>query len=177
MILSLCIFSLLILFINKYLTSVEKILSQSRNSCTLEHLKSHWRFRKSPPFVPILIQIIVFNDFPSYYFKIHFNISLPCTIMPQKPSLSFEFPHPNPLYISLPPIRAICPTLLTLLIFYQPNDRLCREYYKSLSLLHSLGRSKRYCIQSRTYLYDAVQIAPSATSKLEDHPFPILCCL
>jgi len=95
------IFSLLVLCINKYLTFVEQILPQPRTSS---------RFR-APEISLALSQTPIictypdnFDVFPSCYFKIHFNISLPCTTMPSKQSLSFGFPHQTQyMFLSPPP--------------------------------------------------------------------------
>ena len=53
---------------------------------------------------------------PSRFIKIHLNIIFTSRPGSSKWSLSFRFPHPNPVYTSFLPIRVTCPTHLTLLI-------------------------------------------------------------
>jgi len=53
----------------------------------------------------------------SHCLKIHLNIILPSTPVSPKWSLSLKFPHQNPTYACLLPIRATCPAHLILLDF------------------------------------------------------------
>jgi len=57
------------------------------------------------------------SPFPlqTHLLKIHFNIILPSTPGSPRWSLSFRFPHQNPVYVSLLPIRATYPAHLILL--------------------------------------------------------------
>jgi hypothetical protein len=75
--------------------------------------------------VPVLNQIS-----PDHFFKIHFNIIL-FTPRSSKLSLSFMFPHQNPVGFCSLPIRATCPTHVILLDFITPVK--LREKFKSWS--------------------------------------------
>ena len=75
--------------------------------------KVHYRIYKSPPPVPILSHINPVHASPSLFLIIIFNIILLPTIRSSKSSLSFGFPHQNPVCMS--PIRATWPAHLILL--------------------------------------------------------------
>ena len=67
----------------------------------------------------------------SYFLKIHLNITLLSKLGPPKWSLSFRFPHHNPVNISLLPLCAICPAHLILLYFI--TQTILGEEYRTFS--------------------------------------------
>ena len=102
--------------------------------------KVHYRTHKRPPPVSILNQPNPVHIYTSYPLEIHPNIIRPS--MPRSPqwSLSFRFPHQDPIHPLSLPIRATCPAHLILLDFI--TSTILGEEYKSFSsslcnLLHS----------------------------------------
>ena len=84
----------------------------------------------SPP-VPYLTQLDPVHTPTSHFLKIHLNIILPS--MPGFPqwSLSFRFPHQNPVCPLLSPIHTTFPAHLILLNFI--TQMILGEEYRSLS--------------------------------------------
>ena len=62
--------------------------------------KVHYRIHKCLPPVPILCQFDPFHTPTSHCLKIYLNIILPSMPGSPKWSLSFRFPHRNPVYVS-----------------------------------------------------------------------------
>ena len=77
------------------------------------------------------IPCILWN--PKVHYRIHriLNIILPSTPGYPKLSLSFRFPHKNPVYASPFPIRATCPAHLIILDYI--TRKTLGEQYRSLS--------------------------------------------
>ena len=93
--------------------------------------KVHYRIYKFPPPLPILSHIDTVIALTNHYFlKFHLNINLPSTPASPKWSLSLRFPHQNPVYASLLPIRATCPAHLILDFI---TRTILGEEYRSLS--------------------------------------------
>ena len=71
--------------------------------------KVHHCIHKSPPPVPILRRFDPLHISKSHFLKINFNIIPPSTPGFPKWSLSFRFPHQNPVYASHLPLTHYMP--------------------------------------------------------------------
>ena len=79
--------------------------------------------------VALLSQLDPVHSPTCYFLKIHRIIIFPSTPVSHKWSLSLTFPHQEPEYASLLPIRATCPTHLTLSHFI--TRKILGEQYRS----------------------------------------------
>jgi len=79
------------------------------------NLKVHYLVYNSPTLVPIFSYINLVHILPSYFFKIHFNTTLPS--MPKFPRWYFPsgFPIKSLQTFFFSPVYATCPTVLILL--------------------------------------------------------------
>ena len=93
--------------------------------------KVHYRTHKRPLPVSILGQPNPVHITTSHHLEIHPNIIHPS--MPRSPqwSVSFQFPHQDPIHPLSSPIRAACPAHLILLDFI--TRTILGEEYKSFS--------------------------------------------
>jgi len=109
----------------------EEFLASQEISRILWNSKVRYRSHKCQLPVPILIKLDPVHTPTSIFLKIHLNIILPSTPRSPKRSISFIFPHQNPVYASRLPIRPTCPANLILLDFIIRS--LLGEEYRSLS--------------------------------------------
>ena len=93
--------------------------------------KFHYRTHKRPPSVPILSQPNSVHIPTSHLLEIHLNIINPSTPRSPQWSLSFRFPHQDPIHPLSSPIRATCPPHLILLDFI--TRTMLGEEYRSFS--------------------------------------------
>ena len=91
--------------------------------------KVHYRTHKRPPSLSILGQPNPVHIPTSHLLEIHPNIIHPSTPRSPQWSLSFRFPHQDPIHPVSSPIRATCPAHLILLDFI--TRTILGEEYKS----------------------------------------------
>ena len=84
--------------------------------------KVHHRIHMCPPPVPILSRLYRVHTPTSHFLKIRLNIILPSMPGSPKWSLSFRFPHQNPVYASSLPHTRYVPHSSHSLRFYHPKN-------------------------------------------------------
>ena len=90
--------------------------------CILWNLKVHYRSHKCLPPLPFLSQLDPVHTPTSHFLKSHFNIILPSMSGSPKWSLSFRFPHQNPVYASPLPHTCCMPCPSYSSRFGHPNN-------------------------------------------------------
>jgi len=93
--------------------------------------KVYYRSHKCPLPVPILSQLHPVHTPTPHFLKIHLNIILPSRPGSPKWSLSFMFPHQNPVYASPLPHTRYMSRPSNFFRFYHPNN--IGWEYRSLS--------------------------------------------
>ena len=84
--------------------------------------KVHYRTHKCPPPLPSLSQLHPIPTTPSHFLKTHLNISLPSTSGSPQLSLTFRFPHQNPMNTSPLPHTRHMPRTSRSSRFYHPHS-------------------------------------------------------
>ena len=102
----------------------------------------HYPTQKCPPPLPILSQLRPVPTTPSHFLKIHLNIILPSTSGSPQWSLSFRFPHQNPVHTSPLPHTCPMPRPSHFSRFYHPSNIVIYVIFSiTLSLCSSLNVS------------------------------------
>jgi len=99
--------------------------------------KVYYRFHRSPPLVPILIQLNLVCTLSPYLYKINFNI-LQSTGRYSKKSLLLGFPAEILCAFSISPMRAVCPTYRSLLDLIILIILVNSTYYGTMHYVDSL---------------------------------------
>ena len=98
------------------------------------NLKVHYHIYKSQPPAPILSKINPVHAPPFHFLKTHLNIILPFMPGLSRWSLSFRFPHQNPVYTSPLP-HTFCMSTQLVLLDLIIQIIMCEEYRSLSSLL------------------------------------------
>jgi len=108
--------------------------------------EAHCPVHNRPSLVLTLSQIYPVHTLSSHFFKIHFNIFLLSTPRYSKLSLSFRFPHPNPVCILSCQTHAELAAVIPL-TFYSCADTLlsdCRCYDRNAQYISQLSSQISY---------------------------------